>query len=867
MQRVEKKKKKKLAVYVGVGMVVCSALLGIGIYAAAAPDDEMSLTPDSVHIKSSDIENSTLTIGSHLIYIGAMTDELYQIAYDSASTFSQADMYYKSELGGGSWYEISSATSISDISTQGTPVTNSVVEELSFTHYTKSDGITYDLVTGEAVNLFNINDPYDLWNMEELRPLITQYQLLENGQKKEAGDSSAEGEESSEKDDDSNEELRLLIKDFFNEDLKQNRVEKTSTSGGTELPQGNQKKEAEEILVPDETAIQWERQLDAVNAYYQKVSADLDESDEREILNTVMSKLDAERRVYLYTKLYSLLDELAEDMEVIGNSAVTEAIVESQGNLQSSANEYSAKGFSSGSSVIGQEEYRLMQNLVTGAEASDSGACNTALTTLGYLYNIKDNIVDKGKEELEYLNSTLLPKGETAYKDALAAGMSQENVEAAGSNQVLVERYAEETKSSINAVRTEYQFLIQAKVLRLSSEAGQEYMTTLIQGVDEFRNAVKQDAAKDKATETVEQYLIWLKQQLSNLVNTGRGGTDMSILQKEKEELLKEKQKALDNNQLGEANRLDALIQAKDQDIAALEQEYSKIILSPTASEADKAWAAANLSSGTAGATALEIGQETVSDIQSGNLDDVDKALDSLEALIDANSSAVTGALQDIENALELLGDTDSSQDLLSRTDDMIQTGEEKSSQDGLNANEAEAYLQEIMGSPFVNLSDEEQQQAVLALEWYGEIKNNHAIKNLAASYSDVMLQKGSRYAYAKLTGTLEEYASTKTISEVLGYRYVYDDSRVVVTLKKGKDYYEFTAGKSGIRSNTSASATMTKKAEYQTYIYIPGTFVTENFDCQIEYVDNSSVAILYTPAQKVKADEIYQALLTKGGD
>lgn len=846
MQRIRKKKKKKSMAYMGISIAAFLTLLGIGIYAVAAPNDERSLTPDSVHIKSGEIENSTLAIGSHLIYIGAMTDEIYQIAYDSASTFSQSNLYYKSELSGGSWYEISSATSVADISSEGTPVADSVIEALSFTHHTKSDGITYDLLTGQPVNIFNINDPYDLRNMEELRPLTTQYQLLA-GSTQEPEKNAAE-EEATTEDKESNEELLLRIQEFFNEDLKTNRL-------------------SEELVVPDETAIQWENQLNAVNTYYQQTSAGLDESDEREMLNTIMSKLDAERRVYLYTKIYSLLEDLVDKIDVTKNSAVTEAIVESQGNLQTSINEYGAKGFSDSTSVLGQEEYTLMQELVTAAEASNSAVCSTTLTKLGYLYNIKENTVDKGKEELDYLNSVLLPNGIKAYKEALAAGMSQENLASAGGNQALLERYAEETKSSINAVRTEYQFLIQAKLLRLSNEAGQAYITTLIEGVDEFRNAVKQDIAKDKAEETVEQYLLWLKQQLSELVNNSRGGTDMSILQDERNTLLQEKQKALDNNELGEANRLDSLIQAKDQDIMKLEQEYSETLLSGTASEADKAWAAANLSTGTAGAAALTIGQEAVSDIQSGNLDNIGDALDSLEALLDVNSSAVTGALQDIESALELAGDTEGKDEIESRTKSLIKTGEEKSSQDGLNANEAEAYLQELLGSPFISLSESDQLKAVLALEWYGEIKNNYAIKNLAASYSDVMLQNGSRYAYTKLSGTVEEYASTKTISAVLGYRYVFDDSHMVVTLQKGRDYYEFTAGKSSIRSNAAADTAMSKKAEYQTYLYIPESFVTKNFDCRIEYVNNSSVAILYTPAQKQQADEIYQALLTKGGD
>ena len=168
MQRIRSRRKKKAPIYIGLGMAVLATLLGIGIYALAAPDEqESSVTPASVNVKNGDIGNATLVVGSHLIYIGALTDDLYQIAYDSASTFSQPDMYYKSELGGGVWYEVSSATSIADISTAGTPISNSVIEGLSFTHYTKADGITYDLLTGQPVNIFDINDPYDLRSMEE----------------------------------------------------------------------------------------------------------------------------------------------------------------------------------------------------------------------------------------------------------------------------------------------------------------------------------------------------------------------------------------------------------------------------------------------------------------------------------------------------------------------------------------------------------------------------------------------------------------------------------------------------------------------------------------------------------------------------
>ena len=147
--RMVRQHRRKKRTYVIAGVCVIACLLGIaGGFAIAAnnDNDDFSLTPESVHVKDSQIENSTLVIGSHLIYVGSMTDELYQIASDSANTFSQQDLYYKSELSGGTWYEITTATSIADISTSGSPVPKSVIEELEFTHYTKSDGrLTYPI--------------------------------------------------------------------------------------------------------------------------------------------------------------------------------------------------------------------------------------------------------------------------------------------------------------------------------------------------------------------------------------------------------------------------------------------------------------------------------------------------------------------------------------------------------------------------------------------------------------------------------------------------------------------------------------------------------------------------------------------------
>ena len=151
-----------------VASVLVVALLVIGgMTAYAVLENEKSGSLRSVKMTDDQIEMSTLVIGSHLIHLNGLTDELYETAVTSASEFNQYQMYYKSELAGGAWFEISEAVSIADITTSGRPVEKSVIEALEFTHKTGADGITVDLRTGKAVSIFDIPDPYDLSVMEE----------------------------------------------------------------------------------------------------------------------------------------------------------------------------------------------------------------------------------------------------------------------------------------------------------------------------------------------------------------------------------------------------------------------------------------------------------------------------------------------------------------------------------------------------------------------------------------------------------------------------------------------------------------------------------------------------------------------------
>ena len=140
------KKTKLLTIIIVV--VLVAAIGSASLISGAIWNEE-----EAVHIRSEDIESSTLIIGAHLIHLSALTQPLYDIAEESAGESGQNDMYYKSELADGTWFEISSATALADITSEGSPVSDSVVEALFMTYHTKSDGVTYDLRTNTPVNI------------------------------------------------------------------------------------------------------------------------------------------------------------------------------------------------------------------------------------------------------------------------------------------------------------------------------------------------------------------------------------------------------------------------------------------------------------------------------------------------------------------------------------------------------------------------------------------------------------------------------------------------------------------------------------------------------------------------------------------
>lgn len=827
-------------------LVAMSLVIG-GMTAYAVLENEKSGSLRSVKMTDDQIEMSTLIIGSHLIHLNGLTDELYETAVTSASEFNQYQMYYKSELAEGAWFEISEAVSIGDITTSGRPVEKSVIEALEFTHKTGADGITVDLRTGKPVSIFDIPDPYDLSAMEELEPLRIQLQILQDKTDKNTSDKT----------------YINMIKRFFEKDIQ------------------------------SDTTRQCDASLDALENYKNGLSSREKPSMWTEKTETVMTSVDAERRVVSLTKLSELLDalqseasgyrELIEDeeyvyQELVINSEVVSAVGDCIENVQESIISYEAKRMTDdGVTVSAQAEYRYSQELISKAKASDTAGCDAVLEKFCDLQNILDGVIANQDTELSTLMSDLEQAAYQKYMADLRTGTSEtyRAAQAQGSSQAILNQYLTETKTEADADRLEYQTMLDARFKRMENEKAKEYTLQLIDGIPVMEQTIPADAAASYLKETVDEHLLWLQDSYAALVKAGNTRSEMDNLQAQKDELAKKRQDALDNNDLKEAKKLTAEMEAKQRDIDKLAASLNDILNSPNSSETDKAKAKAAMGESNTSALLANMANQLASDIRNGEADasSLQNQMAALAATAGLDPEAGLAALEQVGDALAnatgldgevaaALGDSlsDAKKDAQAAADAMA---DGNLSEDALT-DLLDSILSSLFGTSFENATSAQQAAAILAMEWYGNAQSSEDALSVAASLAKQAKDSGNQYIYDKYI-LQDAYLSLQAMSKVLSYRYVFDDAHDTATLQKGKEYYLFTLGV--IQYETSGDAKKDLKAapEFMNTLYICSQDSEKIFDTKAEYIQKAPYGVVGTPSVETQATEIYNSL-TEGG-
>lgn len=116
----------------------------------------------------------TLFIGTWMMNAQTMNETMYRKAVRSMAEDSQQIMYYKSELAGSRWRDISSATSLSAILPAGDDIPDTELMNYYITVIVGSDGIPKDAKTGQYVDIFNLSSPYELETLPELKGIRLQ---------------------------------------------------------------------------------------------------------------------------------------------------------------------------------------------------------------------------------------------------------------------------------------------------------------------------------------------------------------------------------------------------------------------------------------------------------------------------------------------------------------------------------------------------------------------------------------------------------------------------------------------------------------------------------------------------------------------
>lgn len=854
-EKTEKQHKRKKRIRLFCLMIAVLLFAVGGTVVQAALESDKSTGVRSVHMQDAQIENSTMIIGSHLIHISALTDELYQTALQSANDFNQSQMYYKSELAGGTWFEISEATSIADITTSGSPVSRSVIEALEFTHQTKSDGITIDLRTGNAVSVFDINNPYDLRTMEELEPLRIQYEILQGKTDKNESD-----------------QIYLrMVGALFDKDIQ------------------------------NDTTRDCDASLQALGNYKNGLSPRNKPSQWTEKTEEIMTAVDAMRRVVALTNLENYLDVLENDASGMGasnqqessgdgeestppdfvvNSDMVSAIGDSIKNVQESISSYEAKQMTdSGETVAASAEYRYSQELISKARAGDTAGCDSVLEMLCNLQNILDGVISQQESELKTLTSDLVSAAFNKYTADLRAGASEDyrTAVAEGASKSIQQKHLSTQKTAVNADRMEYQTMLEAQFKRMDNSAAQAYVLRLIDGVPQLEKSVVKDDAASYLLDTVAAHLIWLRKSYADLVKNAADATAMAKLEQEKADLEKQRQDALDNNDLAGAKKLTAQMEAKQKDIDNLADSLNAILNSPNSSESDKARAAAGLGDNNAASQIASMADELASAIRSADDDtsasDLENQLAALAAAAELDPTAGQAALAQIKDALDNAAglDGDAAKALSEALSDAVDaiagtgTGTGELDTDALKSL-LDSILSELFGSGgFDSASAKQQAGAMIAMEWYGQEKSSDAALNLAAALAKQAAQQNNSYLYDKYTGKSDAYISLQALGNVLEYRYIFNDTHNTVTLQKAKEYYLFTLAQSRYETAGGSEKELTAAPEQMRVLYLKGADSEALFDTKAENFEKAAYGAVGTPAVETIAEQIYEQLLEGG--
>lgn len=758
---------------------------------------------EAVHINPDNIENSTLIIGTHLIHISKLTDELYDAAMDTARASGQMDIYYKSELAGGTWYMISDASGLSDITSPDKKADNSFIGGLYLRYHTKSDGITYDLLKNTDVCIFDTVNPYAIGELAEMDALNTQYANLK------------EKENATKTDKENKKNIEKLINK--GEDLEKENMELN--------------KKLEDL--------------------YRLYLHNTDSNEVSEIILEVMEQVDALRRANVYKELVdnALPDLLNKaqlaDREDSDGLYVDYGIVDAVGMAMEEADnkliEYEAKALTEGETAMARARYNLVNELSDASQSGDDNGITDIINSIRDLDNIGSGITVNADSELSFIVNTLLPMADEIIKNS-------------------------EDLSGLEKGFAEGEFLAKAAVSKMSAERAEEFVASRIQDLEKLIEEIGNESLRAQAEVIKNDESDKLRQQLSDAAAAYSSEMDSLLekkqnLQTERLKALDENNPSEAQNIQQELSSLEEEIESLEKrlnetvnsDTAGEEEKaMAMAALDSNAAAASIADLKEHILNGIKysryegvleNLDALSVLAQSCPGLAAGSLKDIYK------------SAAAKLYLNDVlENKQQLKEIMDKTEDINAQTAQLIDYGPDK--------DELEEAVESVLGGENEELSDMEQAAAAAALAECADSLVGSNAAQLAAELAVDLYNNDNMYIFDKLKNEAEEFIPLDIAAKCCSYRYIFHEGNRTAVLRSGKDYYEFCAFSKTVMFKENQSEEMNTYARYQSSIYIPSEYLEDKFQISCTYIPNTDYGILITQEMEELLAEITEGIL-----
>ena len=808
------------------------------------------------------------------------------MAKESANEFSQANMYYKSELADGKWFDVTSASSLEDIISEGMPIEREEIEQLNFTHKVSSTGEVTDLRYGYRISAFDVKAPYSLWDLEELKALKTQYELI--SEKKIKTDSDKKNME--------------MIQSFYEKSIRTSKTD------------------------------QYDDIITGLERYKNVLPGRGKTATWIEEVQKVMKHTDALRRVEAFQILAANLEILLNDISGQENSSVEEEgeteeemteeemidfyvnadLVEAVGdaidNVEQSILEKSTQILTEGNTSDSLARYQYSNDLMNGITKSTQGReydnlpwyyrwyllwikvrstsaieynvtiCDTATQKLVDITNISSGVIVDINSERTTAEEISIAAYET-YKEKLSAGIGEAYKDAVVENksQAAKEQCLSEQKRDTNVARQEYQGVLFSYFERLSNKSMQQYVEKLLNEISDLEALVPEDAVKSYQLETVTEHREWLRDMLAQAMLNSSDSSEMDKLTEAMSDLEKQRQEALDNNNLKGEKKIAADMEALQGEIDKLVESLVNELDSPYSTEAEKARALAGLGDGNATALLNSLSSDIASGIRNMNgtgttssgvaysqkeAEELKNKMEIFSSISAFAPDAAAQALKDIEEAVAgaSLQNNEFVEDIqatIGVVKEKIEDGQ-KGNLTNIDSEELISMLENILGCTLEEATAIDFSGAVLALSRFGYEHNNREARSLAITYAAEMYDLSHVYIYPKVETEKKEYVSVRAIGQVLDYRYVFDDAHYSATLSKGKSYHTFTKDLKDYSYTGKKTGKLTTNVVFQDTLYLGNADAKKIYNIEAGYVHGSKYAIVVTEQVEKRTKEFY---------